>query len=193
MQGPAGNLDLWTVYMATGTARTDGLVRKRSKLKHDASTKDQRKERREALAAHMMEVGKALSTVAGDLNTVTSQVDRWGGDQALRQGKRDRQEENHWREKVAIPLHLHEFWQEEPTFEHNGGKSRIDRVYSNMPVADQLDKHGVAALEWTPITSNHRAVAFARTTTTDEADELLAFPDWVFKTSEWKRNAVRAF
>ena len=61
-----------------------------------------------------------------------------------------------------------EFDQDDYTWTGNNAKSRLDRIYSSHSLEDQLDRwHTCAALDWAPQVSDHRVVAFARTSPKD--------------------------
>eukprot|EP00959_Pyramimonas_sp_CCMP1952_P129657 2711478-Pyramimonas_sp.AAC.1 len=49
------------------------------------------------------------------------------------------------------------------THDNAAARSRLDRVYWNQSVSEQLDRHIFCApLEWVPHLSAHKAVAFGR-------------------------------
>ena len=57
---------------------------------------------------------------------------------------------------------LHELYQPQHTYADAAATSRIDRVYTNQHVVEQLDRHiFVAPLEFTRL-SQHRPLAFGR-------------------------------
>ena len=118
----------------------------------------------------------------GDFNTVVCEEDRWDTHNDRATGARDKGEEEHWRETVANPLSLYELQQEQFTFKCSSSRSRIDRIYTNQPASDQLDPQiCCAALEWTPRLSDHRAVAFARTSSPVSPQGNRPIQDWILK------------
>ena len=118
--------------------------------------------------------------IAGDFNTVTDREDRCGGSRLDWNGARDGGDEDHWRTRVASRHGLFEMWQEESTFECPSGSFRIDRIYCNQFQGDQVDKRiGCAALAWDRGLSDHRPVAFARTSKEEDQGASRPPPDWI--------------
>ena len=197
LRGPDGNLDLWVAYMPTGTPRVDGLGPASSSLDNDRDIRRQRYDIREAWKNHLSPRSETLSVIMGDFNTVTRAVDRWGGSEASWNGSRDKVEEDHWRTTIADPFGLYELSQDSMTFQYpdHSGQSRLDRIYVNQDVTDQLDRRvGCASLEWTLNLSNHRALAFSREILPVKPPEERTIPDWVLKIPGWRiRTAQRFF
>ena len=106
---------------------------------------------------------QALTVLGGDFNYVIEDIDRRALTTASTSGRRDHAEESHFQRFVAHPHGLFELYQPEFTFASTCSRSRIDRLYANHHVAEQLDKHMLtAALEWKPEISSHRAVFHAK-------------------------------
>ena len=104
-----------------------------------------------------------LSVLGGDFNWVTANSDRISISTASPSMRNDNGEDNHFKNHISIPHDLHEMFQSEPTHASASTRSRLDRIYCNQHVSEQLDRHlKVAALEWKVEVSNHRAVLFSR-------------------------------
>ena len=107
----------------------------------------------------------SLTVIMGDFNTATRASDRWDITNGVPTGERDKGEEEHWQETVAQRHGLYELGQDQFTFNCSLSRSRIDRIYTNQPPSNQIDhSFSCSALEWVNNLSNHRAVAFSRTT-----------------------------
>jgi len=75
----------------------------------------------------------------------------------------DAAEEQAFLDEVAQPRGLHEWEQPELTHQSASGASRLDRVYCDMAVADQLDRQfGTVALPWVDQLSAHRPIHWFR-------------------------------
>ena len=96
------------------------------------------------------------------VNWVASPKDRISKDFALESRSNDAAEEQHWKHTVAKPFKIHELYQPPLTHSSAIARSRLDRVYWNQHLVDQLAHRLVcAALEATQL-SAHRAISFAR-------------------------------
>jgi len=189
LAGPEGNLDLVVTYFPTGTKSGD--PDDPSQL---LSLREERARLRNNMAQHLADPAEAVSVVFGDFNTVTRAEDRWNLAKEEHSGARDRSEESHWVEKVAIPKELYELDQRMATFEEAGVRSRIDRVYTNLPPADGLDRHiFCTALEWVPNLSAHRALAFGRRAKNEQQEVMKAIPSWVIKHERFPRTVAENF
>ena len=131
------NLDITVVYFPTGqlskTSAQDGGG--------FMSLHEERNRIRVRLSQCLADPSVALSLVMGDFNTVVNADDRWnlGSDCAM--GGRDATEEAHWQNVVANKLELYELRQPLATYWESQTRSRIDRVYTNQPPADQIDRN----------------------------------------------------
>ena len=118
-----------------------------------------------------------LWVVAGDFNWVTKDNDRFDMSSQLFTGKRDLTEELHWQDAVAKPGNLFEVAQAAYTFQAEGSRSRLDRVYTSHHTADffegsfwagawpwpQRDKMGWAVSDHRPVSfGHHRPVQQSR-------------------------------
>ena len=118
---------------------------------------------RDRLARHVANASQVLSILGGDFNWVTDAADRRTRSGATASGNRDAREERHFQAVLGRPFGLQEMHQAEMTFASTRARSRLDRVYCNQHVAEQLDRNIRAiALEWKPQVSDHRAVLFSR-------------------------------
>jgi len=183
LRGDKGALDIVGVYFQTGSSET-GEEKAGSEV--HKSLKRQRQELRASIARRLSPRSEALTVLAGDFNTVVDDQGRWSSDSNSYSGARDRCEEDDWHNTVEVPFGLFELEQDEFTFEGASGRSRLDRIYTNHYVADQLDrKFGAAALEWVPRLSSHRAIAFARSNKVKDDPENRPIPDHIVLDPKW--------
>ena len=149
LRGPGGDLDLWAVYLATGEdPKADYTARKRT---------------RQLLHNNLAPPSTTLSVVAGDWNYVVHNNDRWGCSQQTWSGNKDRQEADESNEDTFHPHQLHELYQENHTFFSTSATSRIDRVYTNHHISEQLDhKFGCTTLSRPTELSAHAALSYYR-------------------------------
>ena len=191
LAGPNGSLDLFSLYFATGMS---GMVQPRGAAPSpdqveaiDASARRQRRLMRNDLASSIRPPDKALSVLMGDFNWVTDHEDRVHKLDGAYTGIRDVTEEEHFREVVLNPFQLHELRQTAHTHDSAIARSRLDRVYWNQHLSQQLDREVLAVpLEWVPHISDHRAVAFARRAPNRKAwDPNRPIPAHVLKHPFW--------
>ena len=151
LKGPAGNLDIFSLYLPTGgqaDEEDDSLVALRSGI-------------RKGLNKAIKDKLHALTLVGGDMNYVTSPEDRFSKSSMRWSGAKDSKEQEEWVELVEKVHGLHEIFQPMATHSSGRARSRLDRIYSNHHVADQLNaKLSCACLEWVPHLSHHRPVIF---------------------------------
>ena len=63
--------------------------------------------------------------------------------------------------------------------------ARLDRIYSDVHVVDQLHEEIFATvLDW-PTQSQHRPVIFARRTPPEGHHDVKPIPEWVIQKDEW--------
>ena len=109
----------------------------------------------------------ALWLIMGDFNWVTKETDRFDIHSATFTGKYDSTEEGHWQSTVAAPNNLKELAQAEFTYQAEGCRSRLDRVYTNHHTTDLFEgSFWSAAWPWPSrdvagwAVSDHRPVSF---------------------------------
>ena len=148
LRGPKGALDIFCVYLVTGTGNLAA-----------ARQKTIRK-----IVAKMHPRDQVLSIMAGDFNFVEHQRDRVTLATGNWSGSTDIIEAKTFQDNIA-GLGLHEWDQPNYTCEAGGAMSRIDRFYCNQHISFQLDKQcSCSVLEWDKSISTHRAISFARRT-----------------------------
>ena len=149
LRGPAGNLDIWAVYLTTGEGPTnDRQARDRS---------------HQTIQEHLATPRTTLSILAGDWNYVPYAHDRWCCSAQNWSGHRDETEAAKAMEDVFHPKGLHELYQEAHTYFSSTATSRIDRVYTNHHPSEQLDhKFGCNPLPRVPGLSSHAPLSFFR-------------------------------
>ena len=176
LDGHLGSLDLGVVYLHSGAARA------------------QRDATKAAINRSLRSRESCLSLLFGDWNFVTDDKERFHRQDAGWTGERDGPEQDHFHQQFQVDRGFQELAQEEFTHDSERGESRLDRVYSNHPMADQLDRDwGCAALQWVKQLSNHRPVSFYRKgcRTTDWRDRPL--PVTVFSDPAWASRTAMTF
>ena len=162
LDGPTGCADIYSLSFATGDAPhipADPAAGAAA----EARARQQRADMRLALAGAMRPAHLALSILLGDFNWVPENTDRWHKRGGSYTGHRDARDEAHFVAHIARPFALRELRQPAATHDNAHARSRLDRVYRNQPLSEQLDRQIVcSALEWIPHLSAHRAVAFSR-------------------------------
>lgn len=106
---------------------------------------------------------ESLTLLAGAFNFVVADTDRWNKLTGDFSGHADRAEAAQWR-RVLPATTFYELLQENPTRAGPQTLGRLDRVYTNQAVVEQLDRHVFATV--LPLTqlSQHRPVTFGRAT-----------------------------
>ena len=144
LNGPSGALDIVTVYLDTGDATTRRTAEMR------------------IIAGVFRLKEQALTLLLGDFNFVTNDRERWNKRQSQWSGAGDRNDQEEFQRILAEPHDLHELFQPHLTCDMGTAISKLDRIYSNHNVTDQLDRHySCTALFWTSL-SAHRPIAFSR-------------------------------
>ena len=145
LRGVRGSLDLYIVYLPTGA---DGQ-RERARIMR-------------IIGDHIAPQQRVLSLIVGDFNFVSHTSDRWNKEEGKWSGDGDKKDRDTIAEALLAPHHFHEVYQPAFTCEVARARSRIDRIYSNHYVADQLDRHYSCTVRlWTRL-SAHRPLSFAR-------------------------------
>ena len=127
----------------------------------------------------------------GDFNYAAHRCDSFNKDDSFQQRAQGPSDEDHFCKLLRDPFGFCELAQEEYTHDSAIGRSRLDRVYSNHHLTDQLDRcMGCAALTWVPGLSAHRPVAFFRRgRSKDNSDRI---PDAPMRNPQWaQRVALR--
>ena len=138
----------------------------------------------------------ALSILTGDFNFVLRKEDRWTKASGEWSGQKDHGEADLFKHHFCVPgsEFLQELEQDEYTFDGNTFQSKLDRVYSSHSVADQLDRwHVCVALPYARSCSDHRPVAFARTSPTEQHFRPQRFPMHIIQDERWKPLVVARF
>ena len=118
---------------------------------------------RAQLSSSFRPPSEAFTIVAGDFNYVANSADRFCKVTCEWTGDRDAAEQEEWNQVVGAPWGLNELEQSDFTHDCASSRSRIDRVYTNHHLAEQLDsRFACAALEWRTRLSAHRCLSFYR-------------------------------
>ena len=195
LDGMHGALDIVVCYFATGTSdMVSPSVAGGVQSGMEMSIRRQRRDLRQLLARRCSPASEVLTVLGGDFNWVVQHRDRWSKQAGAFSGHRDAAEERHWSAAVAVPLRLTELLQPMATHENAGARSRIDRVYTNMAVSEQLDRNiACSVLEWVPQLSAHRAVAFSRVAPTRPDFRDRPVPLEVSRHKEWPARVAWEF
>ena len=146
LRGPQGALDIFVLYHHTGAS---------------TQAKSSRSSTRAFLSTAIQPQAEVLSILMGDFNYVAHHRDRFNKANNNGVESSDGTEESSFRRVLGEPFDLCELQQEEYTHDSALGRSRLDRVYSNHHLSDQLDRRiGCVALNWVPWFSAHRPLVF---------------------------------
>ena len=177
LRSPHGALDIGVWYAQTGHARRD------------------RDDLRSRAVASLRSDRHVLTLIAGDFNHVARERDRYSSSTATWSDHADASEEEDFMRLIADPFGLHELEQPAPTHRNALGRSRLDRIYWNSHVANQLDRHiRCVVLEWIAHLSAHRVLSWSRTTPTRSASmQLPKLHPHIFKHPDWRRRVALAW
>ena len=176
LDGPQGSLDIGIVYLHTGAAQA------------------QRRTLQEAILRHLRPRETALSILFGDWNYVAQDEDRFCKYDARWTGDPDAPEQRWFSQTFCSERGFQELAQPDYTHDSALGQSRLDRVYSNHPLADQLDRDwGCSALDWSKGLSNHRPISFFRRGHTKRDFQSRPLPSSVFTHPEWGHRTALAY
>ena len=198
LRGDEGALDLAVCYMPTGDPRPLAPEAGRtcpSTPRPPGPPPATLRTQREAICRRippLLHPDRALMVLAGDFNFVMIEADRWNKQAGLHSGASDAAEAAHWRRVLPATL-LYELHQSEPTHEGPFSLARLDRVFTNQTVADQLDKRVFsAALAWTG-GSQHRPLAFGRQSTAHKAPLDKPITEEVVRDERWPLRVAIEF
>ena len=194
--GASGCLDVVSCYMPTGRAHElhPGEATA-APPQHSDPPPAALRAQREALAYKiqgLLRPSSSLTLLAGDFNFVTASCDRWNKRTGEHSGQGDQQEAANWL-RVLPQSALYELHQDEPTHEGPVTYGRLDRVYVNQSVAEQLDRRVyAAALPWTAL-SHHRPLAFGRDSKPVRAPLDKPIPEDVVADERWPLQVSAEF
>ena len=130
-----------------------------------------------------------LSILMGDWNFVMNNEDRLCLRTMEFTGNSDRPLARNF--QLLLDTHqLHELEQLAYTHENTTAQSKIDRIYINHHIADQLDRQfSASALPRTRL-STHRPITFARRSkqSSEQEQKKAQFPSYILNHKQWKRN-----
>ena len=165
LRGPDGALDLIVSYFHTGAEIQEAdLYGVPDDLRANCHTfSDLRALLRDRISGRVSNVNTVLTILAGDFNWVPTREDRRSCCTSEATGGRDQREEAHFQAVLGARFQLNEMRQPDMTFANSLSRSRLDRVYSNHHIAEQIDRRiHATAMEWKTQVSDHRAVLFTR-------------------------------
>jgi exonuclease III len=154
LRGPNGSLDLYVCYFPTGTL-TEEQAHKTALINN--------------LQAGIRSHHNTLSILMGDWNFVMKKSDRLCLRTMQNTGDHDKTTAQRF-DLLLDAHHLHEL--DQPTFTHTNttAHSKIDRIYTNHHVAEQLDRQFTATTLAPTRLSTHRPISFPRTTKPKDDD-----------------------
>ena len=172
LNGPNGSLNVIVVYLDSGNTTEAASCRS------DALRK---------IAASIRPQNEALTLMTGDFNYVSCKMDRWSKGEGCWTGARDEGQQANFEELLMGPCGFHEMHQFQFTHDNASARSRLDRVYSNHHVVDQLDRqYACSALLWTRL-SAHRPISFSRKKPS-RASTLPRLPTTPLNHPEWPQR-----
>ena len=191
LSGLAGSLDLWCIYLPTGTQPN--------------IDKEQREHLIQIIAENCRPHTQCLTILGGDWNFAQHEHDRMNIQDGSFTGSKDKNEATHCERQLLDPHKLHELHQEAYTYFHPIACSRLDRIYSNHHPATQLDsKYHCNTLKHHKNLSKHCPVSFGRRYSsknhqlTNPDDELsqnryLPIKADIIKHKDWKDRVNAEF
>ncbi len=169
LRGPRGCLDVFVLYMDTGSTGTKG-----------------RRATMARLAAAMQPPDRALTILVGDFNFASKPHDRFNKHTGEWTGAQDAEDQEVFQRIVLDPFELHEWEQEHFTCDTAQARSRLDRVYVNQHLSSQLDRHySCTPLEWVKHLSAHRPISFARRHASRHEDVARPLPTGPLSDPSW--------
>ena len=166
LRGREGSLDLIVSYYPTGdeVAEADTFGAPAGRVHEAVNFPALRGIMRDCVAAEVANKETVLTVMGGDFNWAARDSDRRAMTTGVAGGARDRGEERHFEVTLGARHSLHEMHQPEETYTSRRSRVRLDRIYSNHHIVDQLDHvFQAVALEWPGWDcSDHRAVLFSR-------------------------------
>ena len=173
LRGVNGALDIIVSYFATGQ---QGATERASAI--------------QTLARRIRPREEVLTIMLGDWNFAACEKDRLNKATGQWSGLQDKSSSELWLKEIQTPHNFHEFQQPAFTCNVAAARSRIDRVYANNFVADQLDrKYSCVALPWTEL-SSHRPISFARRTPTKHNRTNPCLPTGPMDHKDWARRVA---
>ena len=177
LRGPCGGIDLFVVYMASGE---DAAVSRAASICKIATSIGSRTE--------------VLTILAGDFNFVPREKDRFSKSTCEWTGDKDTKDAEEFSRLVTLPFQMHELEQMQFTHDNAQSRSRIDRVYINNHVADQLDRHySCAAMAWVKGLSAHRPISFSRCKRGKHEAVATPIPTAPMDDPEWHERVALRF
>ena len=172
LRGASGALDLYVCYLPTGSMNEEQRQHTINKIRDNIAPND-----------------KVLSILMGDWNFVMNNEDRLCLSTMQFTGNSDRPLARNF--QTLLDTHqLHELEQLAYTHENTTAQSKLDRIYINHHLADQLDKQFSASTLPRTRLSTHRPITFARRSkqALDQEQKRPQFPSYILSHKQWKRN-----
>ncbi|CAK0851772.1 unnamed protein product [Prorocentrum cordatum] len=177
LRGPAGALDLVTVYLPTGTRAISERIAMLQRL-----------------GLHLQDRQKVPAIIAGVFNYVVAERHCVNKDAGAFRGDGDLLDESAFQEKPAMQHGLQDMYQAHFTCDSSQARPRIDRIYTNMHLVDQLHRHcSSAALQWCENLSCHRHLAFSRRRSARRSGSTIPLPTAPMDDPDWLPRARREY
>ena len=168
-----GHLDIYVVYLPAGG---------------DGDAHGKRMQYLRKIKEHIRPRDKALSIIAGDFNFVEVEEDRISKDTGAATGGKDKSEAKLFKDLFRNGLNFHELSQETFTHANAFARSRLDRIYTNLELHEQLDRHiDCYALPYTSC-SDHKAVSFSKTSPNHGGKTSSFIQSNIYKHPDFKRQ-----
>ena len=134
-----------------------------------------------------------LSLCMGDWNFVMVDEDRWSKSGNGWSGYQDKEEAKYFQDYLMTPFGFAELAQAAYTHDSALARSRLDRVYSNHAVYDQLDRnYCCTALPASPL-SAHRPISFSRKAPVKDASSPRNISQQVTSHPDFARRVALEF
>ena len=140
LKGPQSNLEIIIAYFPTGTevgeadrygALPDATGNSFPELWHQI---------RQRIASSLAGKRRALTVLACDFNHVSIDADKMNLNTVAAFGRRDMHEAGNFQAIISNPFGLHETGQQEFTYASKTARARLDCIYANHLIAEQLDR-----------------------------------------------------
>ena len=196
LRGAAGALDILVSYFHTG-----GIVHELDKhgvhpawVEYCSSFPRLREHLRNRISTSIRPKESVLTIFGADFNWVALDSDRRCKTTMNSTGSRNGSDERHFQRTIAQKHGLVELIQPEMTHTCATAYSRLDRIYLNQHLSEQIDRElQSVALEWRPELSNHRAVLVARRLPVKMDHDSRPIPKVVYSHPDFPRRCQLAF
>ena len=175
LDGPSGALDIFVAYMTSGS---------------DQTAKQARLQQIRSIKAHMRDKSEVITVLAGDFNFVDRTNDRVSKSDGSGTGDRDKEESQLFNRTFVDQRCLFELEQDNFTHACAKARSKIDRVYMNYSLCEQLDRNIECYVHPSTTLSHHRALSFTKTACRRESKGKPVISSAVYRNPDFKRMVL---